>query len=97
MGLFRMLIRAAFICNICFLVALGFLHYKGLIREDLSSMIIVMGIFLSVILNGVMLFWLLILLLMRKPVIGLPKPLIITNAGFLTIQLFLLIKSIHYP
>jgi len=93
MALLRMLNRAAFICNICFLLALGFLHYKGLAREDLTSLIIVMGIFLSVVLNIVILLWLLILLFIKKPPDGISKPVIYINACFLAVQLFLLIKS----
>ncbi len=93
MALLRLINRAAFICNICFLLALGILHYKGLIMDDLTSLIIVMGIFLSILLNLIVIVWFLINLLIKKPIERSSRKLIYLNAGFLLVQLILLIKS----
>jgi hypothetical protein len=93
MALLRLLNRAAFICNICFLVALLLLHYKGLIREELTSMIIVMGIFLSILLNFIVIIWFFTLLIFKKPLDRIFRRLVYFNTGFLVIQLILLIKS----
>ncbi len=93
MALLRLLNRAAFICNICFLVALGLLHYKGLIREDMTSMILVMGIFLSILLNSTIIVCFFILLILKIPLDKIFRRLVYFNTGFLVIQLILLIKS----
>lgn len=90
MALLRMLNRAAFICNICFLLTIGFLYFKGLIADDLQSTIVVMGIVLSLIFNIVVVVWLFLLKMKKRSIAGISKPLIWINTGFLAIQLFLL-------
>jgi hypothetical protein len=92
MPLLRMFNRAAFICNICFLLAIGLLWLKQPINPGLSSLVIVMGFLLSIILNVVVNVWLFLLKIFKKPLIGIPRLLIYINGGFLVIQIILLIK-----
>ena len=92
MALFRMLQRSAFICNICFLLALGLIWYKHPVNPGIASLIIVMGFFLSVVLNAIVNFWLLFLWIFKKPFTGIPKHLIYINGGFLLIQIMLILK-----
>jgi hypothetical protein len=92
MGLLRMFSRAAFICNICFLLAVGVLMHKNLVSPELSSPILVMGFFLSVFLNLLVNIWLLTRRVQKKPSAALPDFLIYANACFLVIQLILLFK-----
>lgn len=94
MALLRMLCRAAFICNVCFMLALGILRLR---RPDISdpgitSLIIVMGFFLAIILNVVVSIWLLTLRIYKKQTEGIPRSLIFINGGFMAIQLILLFK-----
>ena len=92
MALLRMLIRAAFICNVCFLLAIGMLWIKHPINPGLASLIIVMGFLVSILLNVVVNLWLIFLRLFKKPLVDIPRLLIYLNGGFLAIQLILLIK-----
>jgi hypothetical protein len=92
MALLRMLNRAAFICNISFLIAVCILWFKPPVNPGLSSLLIVMGFFLSVVLNFVVNGWFLLLRISKKPVDSIPKKLIYLNGGFLVIQLILLMK-----
>jgi hypothetical protein len=94
MGLLRVLCRAAFICNVCFMLALGILWLKHPENSDtgISSLIIVMGFFLAIILNVVVNLWLLILRISGRRMENIPRYLIIINGGFMAIQLILLIK-----
>ena len=94
MALLRVLCRAAFICNVCFMLALAILWLKHPENSDpgISSLIIVMGFFLAIILNIVVNLWLLILRISGKQTAGIPKYLVIINGGFMAIQLILLIK-----
>jgi len=94
MALLRVLCRAAFICNVCFMLALGILWLKHPENSDpgISSLIIVMGFFLAIILNIVVNLWLIILRISGRRTEGIPRYLIIVNGGFMAIQLILLIK-----
>ena len=94
MALLRVLCRAAFICNVCFMLALTILWLKHPENSDpgISSLIIVMGFFLAIILNIVVNLWLLILRISGRRAEGIPRYLIIINGGFMAIQLILLIK-----
>jgi hypothetical protein len=94
MGLLRMLYRSAFICNVCFMLGLVILWLKHPVNSDpgISSLIIVMGFFLAIILNIVVNLWMLFLRVVKKPMEGIPRSLIYINGGFLAIQLILLIK-----
>ena len=84
----------AFICNVCFMFSLGILSLKHPVDSNpgISSLIIVMGFFLSIVLNIVVNAWLFFLLVAKKPAAGIPRFLIYSNGGFLAIQLILLIK-----
>jgi hypothetical protein len=94
MALLRMLCRAAFICNVCFMLALGILWLKHPENSEpgISSIIIVMGFFLAIVLNIVVNLWLLLRRISNKRTEGIPRYLIIINGGFMAIQLILLIK-----
>jgi hypothetical protein len=92
MAFLRMLHRAAFICNVCFLLAIGILWLKHQVNPGISSLVIVMGFFISIILNIVVNLWMLMLVVSKKQVRGIPRLLIYLNGGFLAIQLILLIK-----
>jgi hypothetical protein len=94
MALLRMLTRAAFICNVCFMLALGILWHSHPTDSEpgISSLIIVMGFFLAIILNIVVNLWLIFLFITKKPKEGIARSLIYINGGFLAIQLILLFK-----
>jgi hypothetical protein len=92
MALLRMLNRAAFICNVCFLIAIGLLYVRHPINPGLASLIIVMGFFLSVVLNIIVNVMLIYYRMKKKPVTEIPKMLRIMNGSFLVIQLILIIK-----
>ena len=92
MALLRMLNRAAFICNICFLIAIGLLYFRHPVNPGFASLIIVMGFFLSVLLNIMVNLVLIYYSITKKPIIGIPKTLRIVNGSFLIIQLILIIK-----
>lgn len=92
MGLLRMLNRSAFICNVCFLLAIFILRMRHPVNPGLASLIIVMGFILSIILNLIVNAWHLIRCVKRKPLLEIPRALIYLNGGFLIIQLILLLK-----
>ncbi len=92
MALLRMLNRSAFICNLCFLLAIAILWMRHPINAGLASLLIVMGFFLSFIFNMVVNVWLLIRKLNNKPLNEIPRALVYLNGGFLAIQLILLFK-----
>ena len=94
MTLLRLLNRSAFICNICFLLAIGILIVKSPhdANPGLGAVIIVMGFFMSVILNIIVNIWLGILKLRKKPVSEIPAWLRYTNGGFMIIQLIYLFR-----
>lgn len=94
MALLRVLCRTAFICNVCFMLAIGILWLKHPENSDpgISSLIFVMGFFLAIILNIVVNLWLVTLRISGRKTEGIPKYLIIINGGFMAIQLILLVK-----
>jgi hypothetical protein len=92
MALFRTLHRAAFICNLCFLLALFILWLKHPVNAGLTSLILVLGFFVSVLLNVVVNLWLIVLKITNKPLSQIPRWLIYVNGGFLVIQLVLLFR-----
>jgi len=92
MGFLRMLNRAAFICNVCFLLALSILWIRHPVDPGLASLIIVMGFVLSIILNLLVNGWHLIRRLSKKSLRDIPRPFIYLNFGFLILQLILLLK-----
>jgi hypothetical protein len=92
MALLRMLSRSAFMCNVCFLLAICMLWIRHPINPGLASLIIVMGFLVSVLLNIVVNLWMIILRMANRPLNGVPRLLIYLNGGFLAIQLILLLK-----
>ena len=93
MALLRMLNRSAFICNLCFLIALCILWFKHPLNEGMVSMIIIMGFFLAVLLNILVAGWLIFQLISGKKISGLPQKLLYINCLFLVVQLVILIKK----
>mgnify|MGYP001557258656 FL=1 len=92
MGFLRMLNRAAFICNVCFLLALLILRIRQPVDPGLASLVIVMGFVLSIILNLLVNSWHLIRWLSKRSLHDIPRQFIYLNCGFLLIQLILLLK-----
>jgi hypothetical protein len=66
MAFLRMLNRAAFICNVCFLLAVFLLWYSQPVNPGLASLIIVMGFLLSIVLNVVVNIWLILIRIFKK-------------------------------
>jgi hypothetical protein len=62
------------------------------VNAGLTSLIIVLGFFLSIILNLIVNVWFVIRLIKKNPVHEVPRVLIYLNGGFLAIQLILLLK-----
>ncbi len=92
MALLRMLNRAALICNVCFLLAMGVLMFKGVVNPEISSPILVMGFFLSLFLNIIVAMGLIVLRMTRNPLSAIPGWLRWVNGIFLIIQLIVLSK-----
>ena len=92
MGLLRMLNRSAFICNVCFLLAILILRVRQPVDPGLASLIIVMGFVLSIILNIIVNFWHLARWINKKTLKEIPRSFIYLNCSFLVIQLILLLK-----
>jgi hypothetical protein len=92
MALLRILCRAAFICNICFLLAIGIVRLRQTDYPELTSTILVMGFFIAVVLNLMVSAWLLIRWFSKRPMEGIPRILIYVNGGFLAVQLIFLLK-----
>lgn len=85
--------RVAFICNVCFLLT-WFMRYLPPIEPGhIGSTVVILGIGLSVIVNVIINFFIIVFLLQRKPVLGhIPVWLVIANVVFLIAQLILLLK-----
>ena len=80
--------RLALICNLLFLVCLVFQRTPGITAsQDMKGLIIILGWFISPLLNLGANIWYLILLVHRK-LIQLPGWLVVTNLLFLFFQLF---------
>ncbi len=92
MAFLRILNRAAFICNVCFLLAIFLLWYSPPVYPGISSLIIVMGFLLSIVLNIVVNIWLVLIRVFKKPLPVIPRFLFYLNGAFLVIQIILLIK-----
>lgn len=92
MGLLRMLNRSAFICNVCFLLAILILRIRQPVDPGLASLIIVMGFVLSIIFNAIVNLWHLARWFSKKSLKEIPRIFIYLNSGFLIIQLILLLK-----
>jgi len=93
MSFLRLLSKVAFICNICFLLAILILGIKHPPEGEIVSLIIVMGYLLAVIVNTVVNAWCAFRLIFQKPLVPqIPRWLAISNLGFLIIQLILFLK-----
>jgi hypothetical protein len=93
MGSFKLLERVAFICNICFLMAVFLQRAPAVWRGEIVSLILIMGYVLAIMVNLVVAIWWMLLLGKGKAMGRIIAPwLPITNLIFLTIQLILLFK-----
>ncbi len=93
MGLLRMLSRSAIICNGCFLLVLLALHFRQPLSAGLFSLLVITGLFLSVLLNAIVLGWWLMLKLGRKGSTAAFSPVLIgIDALFLLFQIIMLYK-----
>jgi len=87
----RFLLRFAFICNICFLIATVIKWIPNAPTGELMSAIVVLGYLVAVWLNGIILLCFITLLLLKKPLKQhVPLWLIIVNLLFLIPELILL-------
>ncbi|MBO9565912.1 MAG: hypothetical protein J7621_24250 [Niastella sp.] len=85
--------RVAFICNICFLLTWLMRYLPPMQQGHIASTVVILGIGLSVILNVIVNFFIIVFLLQRKPVWQfIPRWVAIANALFLIAQLILLLK-----
>ena len=92
MGMLRLLSKVAFICNGCFLLAIAIVHFHPPLDPGLSSFLLILGFFLSVVFNGIVNLWLGAMLFAGGSVIPVPVWQRVTNFIFLIIQLtFILI------
>ncbi|MHA4811186.1 hypothetical protein ACX0G9_23970 [Flavitalea flava] len=93
MQLLRLLSRVAFICNVCFLLALVIMDLPHPLEGALVSLIIILGYVLAMIVNAVVCSWVAIRLITRKPIKEqLPLWLPIANFTFLIAQIILIFK-----
>ena len=84
--------RVAFICNICLLLAIVMRYYSFVASRDLQSTILVSGLVLSFVMNGLVNI-LYAVLLFRKAKLGTYVPiwLAIINLLFLVFQFYLIL------
>ncbi len=93
MSMLRLLSRVAFICNVCFMLAVIFLWMNHPPEGEIVSLIIVLGYILAVIINIIVNFWYGIRIAVRKPLKSfIPVWLMIANFLFLIPQLILFLK-----
>ncbi len=90
MRLLRFLYRVAFICNICFLLAILVRYIPSPPEGHIVSTIIVLGFLLGILLNILANVWLLIAWLAKATLSIIPRWLRIVNALFFIIQLYIL-------
>ena len=85
--------RVAFLCNVCFLLAL-FANYIPFIKNGvITSTIIIMGKVLAIIVNMLVVLLYVALMVARKSIFSfVPKWIIIVNFLFFILQVILLIK-----
>lgn len=93
MNLLRFLSRVAFICNICFLLAVLLLWLDHPPEGDLISLIIVVGFVLAFIVNLIVnISYGINLLMIKKAGREIPSWLMLANFIFLFPELMLLLK-----
>jgi hypothetical protein len=98
MRLLRLLSRVAFICNVCFLLASLVQYLPHPPEGEIISSIIVLGYFLSVIVNVLVNLSLLILFIFGKlKAAGIPVWLLIVNFLFFVVQFIVIVLPILTP
>jgi hypothetical protein len=98
MRLLRLLSRVAFICNVCFLLASLVQYLPHPPEGEIISSIIVLGYFLSVIVNVLVNLTLLILFIFGKlKTAGVPVWLLIVNFLFFIVQFIVIVLPILTP
>jgi hypothetical protein len=73
MASLRMFHRVAFICNLCFLLGLIILKFRQPVNPGLTSLILVMGFFLFVVLNIIVNELIGMLRFSNKTIKGIPR------------------------
>lgn len=85
--------RVAFICNLCFLLTWLMRYGPPIPQGHIATTIVILGIGLSVILNVIINFFIIVVLAQRKlRKEHIPLWLAVANALFLIVQLILLLK-----
>ena len=84
--------RIAFVCNVCFVLAFSISITNWIRNKEIESTIIIIGYFLSIIFNAIVITSYLILLLFRKKIWQVvPVWLITANVMFLVMQVFFIL------
>jgi hypothetical protein len=85
--------KLAFICNSCLLLALALKQYNFLADGDLKSTIIVMGYFLSFLVNAVAVIWWWLSYFNKSESIKNISPIFaVINSFFFALQIYLILK-----
>ncbi len=93
MHLLRILVRVAFICNICFILAMAMLWLPGPKEGAIYSLIIILGYVMAIILNGVTTVWFAILFFTQDRLPAIFQPwLLISNFVIFVLQLIFILK-----
>jgi len=74
--------RVAIICNVCLLLALVMRYYSFVSSRDLQSTILVAGLVLSVVINGIVNI-IYAVLLIKKSNLGMQVPIWLATINFL--------------
>jgi len=74
--------RVAIICNVCLLLALVMRYYSFVSSRDLQSTILVAGLVLSVVINGIVNI-IYAVLLIKKSKLGMQVPIWLATINFL--------------
>jgi hypothetical protein len=84
--------KFAFIANICWLLTWVMKYYSIIPKGDLQSNVIIIGLVMANIVNGIVNLWTGLLLSQKKLPAGIPRWLMTVNFIFLVPQLYLFFK-----
>jgi hypothetical protein len=86
-----LLARAAFIFNLCLLLLILSKYFHFLPDGNFKNALAIPGYMLSFVVNAVVHVWVMMLLLFKKP-IAIPRWLLLINGLFFILQIYLLFK-----